>query len=62
LPLAAGFGRLVLAVGGGWLAIYGFQTGLPWLFVSVGVAFVAFGLVQALAVRWVIRPVVSRES
>ena len=55
LPLAAGFGRLILAVGGGWLAIHGFQTGLPWLFAAVAFAFVVFGVVQALAVRWVIR-------
>src|SRR5207244_13412624 len=59
LPLAAGFGRLVLAVGGGWLAIHGFQSGLPWLFGAVALAFVAFGVVQALAVRWVIRARVS---
>jgi putative MATE family efflux protein len=55
LPLAAGFGRLILAVGGGWLAIHGFQSGLPWLFAAVAFAFVVFGVVQALAVRWVIR-------
>src|SRR5712692_1599033 len=55
LPLAAGFGRLVLAVGGGWLAIYSFRSGLPWLFAAVALAFVAFGVVQGLAVRWVIR-------
>ena len=55
LPLAAGFGRLVLAVGGGWLAIHAFQSGLPWLFAAVALAFVAFGVVQGLAVRWVIR-------
>jgi putative MATE family efflux protein len=54
-PLVAGFGRLVVAVGGGWLAIYGLHAGLPWLFAAVGVAFVAFGLAQALAVKWVIR-------
>ncbi len=60
LPLLAGFGRLVLAVGGGWLAIFWLQAGLPWLFAAVGVAFVAFGLVQALAVKWVIRARVSR--
>ena len=55
LPLAAGFGRLILAVGGGWLAIHGFQSGLAWLFAAVAFAFVSFGVVQALAVRWVIR-------
>jgi putative MATE family efflux protein len=59
LPLAAGFGRLAVAVGGGWLAIYGFQSGLPWLFLAVALGFVGFGVVQALAVRWVIRARVS---
>jgi Na+-driven multidrug efflux pump len=54
-PLAVSFGRLVLAVGGGWLAIYWLNGGLPWLFVAVGVAFVAFGSAQALAVKFVIR-------
>jgi putative MATE family efflux protein len=58
-PLVAGFGRLILAVGGGWLAVYGLHGGLPWLFAAVGVAFIAFGLTQALAVRWVIRGRVS---
>jgi putative MATE family efflux protein len=62
LPLAAGFGRLVVAVGGGWLAIYGLQSGLPWLFAAVAVAFVCFGLVQAFAVRWVIRARLSSVS
>jgi putative MATE family efflux protein len=53
--LAAGFGRLVVAIGGGWLAIYGFGAGLPWLFVAIAIAFVAFGAAQALAVNSTIR-------
>jgi hypothetical protein len=51
----AGFGRLILAVGGGWLAIYVFGAGLPWLFVTIAIAFVAFGSAQALAVNTTIR-------
>jgi putative MATE family efflux protein len=53
--LVAGFGRLVLAVGGGWLAIHVFGAGLPWLFATIAVAFVAFGSAQALAVNSTIR-------
>jgi Na+-driven multidrug efflux pump len=53
--LVAGFGRLILAVGGGWLAIYVFGAGLPWLFGTIAIAFVAFGGAQALAVNTTIR-------
>jgi putative MATE family efflux protein len=53
--LVAGFGRLFLAVGGGWLAIHVFGAGLPWLFVTIAIAFVAFGGAQALAVNSTIR-------
>jgi putative MATE family efflux protein len=53
--LVAGFGRLVLAVGGGWLAIHVFGAGLPWLFAAIAVAFVAFGSAQAMAVNFTIR-------
>jgi putative MATE family efflux protein len=53
--LVAGFGRLILAVGGGWLAIHVFGAGLPWLFVTIAIAFVAFGSAQALAVNSTIR-------
>jgi putative MATE family efflux protein len=54
-PLAVSFGRLVVAVGGGWLAIYWLNGGLPWLFAAVALAFIAFGSAQALAVRFIIR-------
>jgi Na+-driven multidrug efflux pump len=54
-PLVAGFGRLILAVGGGWLAIHVFGAGLPWLFVAIAIAFLAFGGAQALAVTSTIR-------
>ena len=54
-PLVAGFGRLVLALGGGAIAIYAFGGGLPWLFVAIAIAFVAFGAAQALAVNSTIR-------
>jgi len=53
--LVAGFGRMIVAVGGGWLAIHVFGAGLPWLFVTIAAAFVAFGGAQALAVNTTIR-------
>ena len=53
--LAAGFGRLAIAVGGGWLALVWLQLDLPWLFAAIAVAFVAFGAAQALGVKSVIR-------
>jgi putative MATE family efflux protein len=54
-PLVAGGGRLVIAVGGGWLAIVWLGLGLPWLFAAIAIAFVAFGVAQALTVKAYIR-------
>jgi Na+-driven multidrug efflux pump len=54
--LAAGFGRLLLAAGGGWLAVSWLDGGLPWLFAAVALAFVMFGVAQAATVGVVIRP------
>jgi len=53
--IAAGFGRLAIAVGGGWLALIWLRLDLPWLFAAIAVSFVAFGAAQALGVKSVIR-------
>jgi putative MATE family efflux protein len=53
--LLAGFGRLVIAVAGGWLVLNGLHAGLPWLFAAIGAAFVVFGVAQAVAVNQAIR-------
>jgi hypothetical protein len=48
-PLLAGLLRLVLAVGGGWLALR--LTGsLSWVFVALSVALVAYGSVLLAAI------------
>ncbi|HEV7664482.1 MAG TPA: MATE family efflux transporter [Chloroflexota bacterium] len=57
--LLAGFGRLVVAVAGGWLVLNWLHLDLPWLFASIGVAFVLFGVAQALAVNSAIRGVAT---
>jgi Na+-driven multidrug efflux pump len=54
-PLVAAVGRLVIAVGAGWLAIVWLQLELPWLYAAIATAFVVFGGAQALSVRFVIR-------
>jgi Na+-driven multidrug efflux pump len=49
-PLLAGFARLVIAVGGGWLALI--LTGsLTMVFVMLGVALAAYGVIVAIAVK-----------
>jgi Na+-driven multidrug efflux pump len=48
-PLLAGLLRLLIAIGGGWLAL--FLTGsLAWLFAALALALVAYGLAIAAAV------------
>lgn len=42
-PLLAGYIRLVIAVGGGWIAIHWLGGGLPALFIAVAVSFVVYG-------------------
>jgi Na+-driven multidrug efflux pump len=49
--LAAAVGRVAIGVGGGWLAVGWLGLGMEWLFAAVAVAFVGYGLAQALAVR-----------
>jgi Na+-driven multidrug efflux pump len=49
-PLLAGFARLVIAVGGGWLALT--LTGsLTMVFVMLGIALAAYGVIVAIAVK-----------
>ena len=49
-PLIAGFARMVVAIGGGWLALR--LTGsLPLMFVAVGAALVVYGVGVATAIK-----------
>ena len=49
-PLMAGFARVVVAIGGGWLALK--LTGsLAWMFIAIGVALLVYGGGIALSVR-----------
>jgi Na+-driven multidrug efflux pump len=48
-PLASGFARMVIAVGGGYLALR--LTGsLTWLFAALTIALVAYGTILCVAV------------
>jgi putative MATE family efflux protein len=53
--LLAGLARLVIVVGGGWLLVLALHADLVWLFGTIGLAFVVFGALQALAINAVIR-------
>jgi putative MATE family efflux protein len=55
-PLLAGYMRLALAVGGGWLAIHALGAGLPGLFAVIAASFLLYGLTQIAAVQAAIRP------
>jgi putative MATE family efflux protein len=50
--LVAGFARLLISAGGGWLAIHWLGGGLASVFVAVALGFTIFGLGQLLAIRW----------
>jgi putative MATE family efflux protein len=50
-PLLGGFARLVIAAGGGWLAVRWLGWGLPGVFAAMSLALFAFGVTVALAVR-----------
>lgn len=57
-PLLANFTRLILAAGGGWLALQ-WNGGVSEVFVALAAALVAFGLINAVAVArgaWFSRP------
>jgi len=49
-PLLGGFARLVIAVGGGWLA-FALTGSLPFVFVMLGVALAAYGAIVGIAVH-----------
>jgi Na+-driven multidrug efflux pump len=50
-PLLAGVIRLVIAAGGGWVAIHWFGGGLPALFAAIAFALATFGLTVAVAIK-----------
>jgi len=50
-PLVAGFARLAIAGGGGWLATHWLGGELPGLFTAMAIALFVFGCGNALAVR-----------
>ena len=50
--LLAGFARLLISAGGGWLAIHWLGGGLPSVFLAVALGFTIFGLCQLAAIRW----------
>jgi Na+-driven multidrug efflux pump len=50
-PLLAGMLRLLVAAGGGWVAIYGFGGGLAALFIAIAAALILFGTMVAVAMH-----------
>jgi Na+-driven multidrug efflux pump len=50
-PVAAGFSRIILAVGGGWVLGQLFGLGLEGQFLAVALGITAYGAIIALAVR-----------
>ena len=50
-PLAAGFMRLIVATGGGWLAGYWLGWGLPGIYAAMAAALVVFGATMAAAIK-----------
>lgn len=50
-PLMAGFGRLLVAAAGGWIALSWLGAGLPGLFLAVALSFALFGAAQAAAIN-----------
>jgi len=50
-PLLAGMARLVIATGGGWLAIRWYAGGLPTLFTAIAVALIAYAMIVAVAMK-----------
>jgi putative MATE family efflux protein len=53
-PLVAGVGRLLVAVGGGWVAVTWLGGELSAIFVAIALSFVLFGGAQAAAITAVI--------
>ncbi|HZO31672.1 MAG TPA: MATE family efflux transporter [Chloroflexota bacterium] len=60
--LLAGFARLLISAGGGWIAVHWFGGGLTSVFIAVALGFVVFGLGQLLAMRWTLPVPCSRGS
>jgi Na+-driven multidrug efflux pump len=54
-PLLAGYVRLAIAVGGGWIAVNWPDGGLQALFIAVAVSFLVYGGAQIAAVNAAIR-------
>ena len=50
-PLLAGMLRLIIAAGGGWLAMHWFGGGLAVLFIAIAVALTLFGITVAVALH-----------
>jgi Na+-driven multidrug efflux pump len=50
-PLLAGMARLVIATGGGWMAIHWYAGGLPSLFTAIAVALIAYAMIVAGAMK-----------
>jgi Na+-driven multidrug efflux pump len=49
-PLMAGFARVAVAIGGGWLAL-ALTGSLAWMFIAIGVALLVYGAGIALSIR-----------
>jgi hypothetical protein len=48
-PLLTGFLRVIVAIGGGWLALH--LTGsLNWLFAALGLGLIVYGVVLTMAI------------
>ncbi|MGH7373926.1 MAG: MATE family efflux transporter [Candidatus Rokuibacteriota bacterium] len=50
-PLLAGFARLLIAAGGGWVVVHWLHAGLAGLFTVMALALVVLGLTVAVAIR-----------
>jgi putative MATE family efflux protein len=50
-PLLAGMMRLIIAAGGGWVAMHWFAGGLTALFIAIAVALILFGSTVAVALQ-----------
>ena len=50
-PLLAGMMRLLIAAGGGWVAMHWFAGGLTALFIAIAVALALFGITVAVALQ-----------
>jgi putative MATE family efflux protein len=61
-PLLGGLARLVISVGGGWLA-FALTGSLTWVFAMLAIGLAAYGVIVAIAVRsgvWFRKPAAAR--